>query len=51
MEDRNDEKDEKEDPGMKVDAEEEGSGLGNSPSRKVMPAWQGRTITIMHTLN
>jgi hypothetical protein len=37
-------KEDEEDAGMKVDS----SGLGNSPSRKVLPAWQGRTITIVY---
>ncbi len=54
MEDGNGEEDGKkneEDAGRKVDEEEDALGLGNSPSRKVLPAWQGRTITIIHHFN
>ncbi len=51
MEDGNDDEDGKkdeEDAGMKVDEKEDSSGLGNLQSRKVLPAWQGRTITIIY---
>jgi hypothetical protein len=52
VEDGNGEEDGKkneEDTGRRVDEEE--SGLGNSQSRKVMPAWQGRNITIIYNFS
>ncbi len=53
MEDSNGEEDGKEDEedaGMKVDGKVDGSGLENSPSRKVMPAWQGRNRSIIYNI-
>ncbi len=54
MEDGNGEEDgkeDKEDAGMKVDEKEDGSGPGNSTSRKVLPAWQGRNISIFYNFS
>jgi hypothetical protein len=44
-------KEDKEDAGMKVDEKEDGSGPGNSTSRKVLPAWQGRNISIFYNFS
>jgi hypothetical protein len=45
---KEDEKKDEEDAGRKVDEKKDDSGLENSQSRKVLPAWQGRKITVIY---